>query len=133
EPSAVFAGPIECAQELVAEIPVAVFEVDELEPRRPRSLPRAHEVLDQRVELGVGEARRSIVEAEPPIENRMVIDDARFGMAVLMRTRKAARVRELEADVEIICRSEPRRVLAHEGVAQRGERADRLVRDDELI
>ena len=81
EAATVLAGPIEGAQQLVTEVSVTVLEIDELKSGVPGALARAHEVLDQPIQLRVGHARILIVEAEAAIQHGMVIDDARLGPA----------------------------------------------------
>ena len=81
EAATVLAGTIEGAQQLVTEVPVAMFEIDELKPGAPGALARPHEVLHQPIQLRVRHARIPIVEAEAPIQHGMVIDDARLGSA----------------------------------------------------
>ena len=69
EAAAVAAGPRVRRQELVAQVAVAVLDVHEVEARPLRQDRRAHEVVDEAVELVVGQDPHPAREA--PIEHRV--------------------------------------------------------------
>ena len=92
---------------------MAVLDVDELVPRTLRQPRRAHEVLDQPVEVVVGEQAHSAREAA--VEDRMVVGDQRLRAILDVRAREASGMRELQADVEVGVR------VGAEALAVRGD------------
>src|SRR5690606_40848142 len=69
------------AQQLVSEIAVAVLDVDEREAGARGERRRADEVVDERVEAGVGDHGRVAGHPNPPVEQRMTVGDDRRGAA----------------------------------------------------
>ena len=65
------------AEQLVPEVAVAVLDVDEGEARLARAHRRGDEVVDQPIELVVGEDRPIVGDADARVEDRVAIGDAR--------------------------------------------------------
>src|SRR5204863_5188645 len=115
------------AQELVAEIAVAVFDVDELKPRTVREARRANEIDNDPIELAVGCDTDTV--RKPAIEDRVRICGQRLGAVLFVRTREASGVRELQPDEEVVaCRgSKALAVRGDEEIAQARQRFLRRV------
>ena len=134
EVAAVGTGAIAGRQQLVEQVAVAVLHVDEVEPGPPGQHRGPHVVVDQGVELGVAEhrrvARRSGLEPDAAVEQRMAVGDARARRAV--GPAPTARVGELQAHDRPGGRATGVGMGRHQVVAQRGEGVDRVVADHEL-
>ena len=102
-------GAIGGAQELVTQIPVAVLHVDECKSDPLGVARRAHEVLDQPVELVVAETCRVAGDVQAIVEHRVPVGDAR----PRPRSRRpgvSSGVGQLQPDDEVAgaCRIAPR-------------------------
>jgi len=73
EAAAVAAGPVDRAEEFVAQIAVAVLEIDECEPGTLGQRGCAREVLDEAGDVIVAEQRIVGRDAELPVEQRVVV------------------------------------------------------------
>jgi hypothetical protein len=131
--AAVRAGACARAQQLVAEIAVARLHVDEAKSRVAGARGRADEIVDERIELGILEHADAVREA--PIEDRVRARRDRRWPIVDVRPGIAARVRQLQADVQIAVRvrSEALAMRGDELLAQGGNRADGARRDQQLM
>ena len=78
--SAVFSRAGECAEHLVAQIPVTGFDIDELKTDALRQLCRTHEIVDQPRDFVVADDDRIIVQRDPEfgVEDRVMIGDFRL-------------------------------------------------------
>src|SRR5579863_2948895 len=106
------------AQKFVSEIAVAMFDVHEIETETCRGGRRAMEVLDDRADLTVAQQRKFGAEPQPPVEDRMVIEDSRLRTLVRIGTAVAARVGELQADQQAVVGARGLSMLRDENLAQ---------------
>jgi hypothetical protein len=83
------------AQELVAEITVAVFDVDEIEAEIVCDASGGDEVVDDLFDVIVGEERGVAVRVYSSVEQWMMIEKTRLGTHLFIGTAEATRVREL--------------------------------------
>ena len=113
---------------------MAVLHVDEVEPGPPGQHRGSHVVVDQLIELGVGEhgrvAGRIGLEPDPPVEQRVAVGDAGLWRAV--GPAPAARVGELQAHDRPDARAAGVGVGRHQVLPQRGQGVDRVVADHQL-
>ena len=86
----------------MAEIAVAVLEIEELEPEPGRQSRGRHEIVRQPVELVVGQHANAVGESR--VEQRVRVRDERVGRVVEPMAREPARVGELQADEERVRR-----------------------------
>jgi hypothetical protein len=102
--SAEGAGPGECAEQLVREIPVTVLDVDEPEAGALRDRGGADVAVDDALEIVVAEQDRIIGgrDAEPGIEDGMMEGDLRLELLLVAGAAEAAGVGHLQADEQII-------------------------------
>ena len=103
----------------MAEVAVAVLDVDEREAR-PLGLPRgADEVVDEPGDLVVRQHMRRLVGPEAAVEHRVAIERDRLVAPLVVRPGVAARVDELEADEQVVIAAEPLDMLGDEPLAHR--------------
>ena len=91
EAAAIRSGPVDGAEEFVAEIAVAVLDVDEIVAALLGALGRDHVVVDQPLDLVVADHRPARRIAELAVEQRVVIGDDRLELGVVVRLAEAAR------------------------------------------
>ena len=96
-----------------------MLDVDELEADRVRPLGRGDELVDQPVDLVVGQHRHAAGKAL--VEHRVAARGQRLGPVPHVRPREAAGVRQLQAEVEVAVGvgAEPVAMRGDELVAQR--------------
>src|SRR5579859_7966016 len=90
------------AQELVREVPVAVLQIDKVEADVGCEMCRGREGFENGPNLGIGDRLATGGRRVLQIQNRMVISNPRFQSRFLARAAKAPRMRQLEADEEIV-------------------------------
>ena len=117
----------------MAEIAVAMLDVDEIEAEVGGDAGGAVEVFDDAFDFGVGEDGIVGVELEARVENRVAIEDARLGLVRSVGAAVAAGVGELEADDEVVGAAHGAFVLFDEGGAHAGEAVACVRGDDDLI
>ena len=100
---------------------MAVLDVDEVEAGGAGHDRGAHEVADERVELGVGEGADRRAGGEASIEERVRVGRDRLPASARVRPRVAARVRELQADDQAVGPPGGAGVFLDEVRAQRDE------------
>src|SRR5262249_9370572 len=133
EAAAVTPGAIDGREELVAEVAVAVLDVDEGVARRVR-LPRgADEVGDESVDLVVGQHVGGGPEAEWGVEAGVGGGDRGLNLPFVVGGGEPPGVGELEADVEVVGPAEMLLVDADEPLAELLEAGEVAVVDDELV
>ena len=132
EAAAVAARPVVAAEELVAEVAVAVLHVHELEPGPLREHGGPHVVVGQAVEVLVGQDPHAAGEA--PVEDRVGEGDERLRPVPGARARVAAGVGDLQAHHEVVrgALAEARLVGRDEVVAQARQRLPGRGVDHEL-
>ena len=118
EPAGARAG----TEELVQQIAVAGFYVDELITDVAGQSGGGDEGVDQALEIVVGPDDCVVVgiDAEFGVEKRMMVGDARFE-AFIVRAGKSAGMRELQADEQIVVAAEGFAVRLAAGIEQGGQ------------
>ena len=132
EAAAVLAGAVDGAQELVAQVAVAMLDVDEVEAGPLGEPGGPHEVGDDPLDLAVAHDGVVAGGVVALVEQRVMVQGARLGAAHVVGVRDAPRVGELDADVEVVDRVEMGGVRSHQQVAQPGDVGQRLLEHDEL-
>src|SRR5207247_1592681 len=84
------------AEELMAQIAVAVLQVEELEPEFTRETSRADIISNDAADLSICEERVVRRDAELAVQDRMAIQDARLHPVLPVRPAEPPRMRELE-------------------------------------
>ncbi len=100
--SAVIALASMCAQKLMAEITMTVLHVDELETKIVRESRCALKVVNDSSDLAISKNRIALIDANASIEKGMMIENSRFRFRLLVRSTKAAGMRELQTDQKIV-------------------------------
>ena len=123
EAAAVAAFAVARAQQLVAEVSVAVLDVDELKPDGVGAARGLDEVGNEAIDVLVFHQRDAAGKAF--VEDRVEMRGERLRTVPDVRARETPRVRELETEIEIAVgvRAEPLAVRGDELVSERGERA----------
>jgi hypothetical protein len=95
-----------------------MFDVDELKPDVVSHPRCTDEFGNQTIEIVVRKHAQAC--RKPPVQSRMLICDERLSMMIVVRSGEPARVRQLQADVQIVrgTGAEPRAVFIDEGSAQ---------------
>ena len=93
---------VRAAQQLVAEVAVAVLDVDEVEAGALRQHRGLHEARRQVVEVVVGQQRHRAVGADAAVEHRVRVRRERLRLLVRVGARVAARVGQLQADDQVV-------------------------------
>src|SRR5688500_2406933 len=90
------------AEEFMQQITVATLNVDEVSPAIRREPRRAGILFDQSLDIRI--AHHDVVAIDPKfaIQDRVSIGDARFQLLCLVRPARPARVRQLEADDDLV-------------------------------
>ena len=130
---AVAPRPVDGREKLVAEIAVAVLHIHEGEAGPPGLRRGADEVVDEPGDLVVGEDVGRLVRPEPAVEHRVAIERHGLVAALVMGTRVAARVDELEADEQVVLAPEVGDVLGDEALPHRRDRAQVPLGDEQLL
>src|SRR5690606_12962026 len=91
-----------CAQKLVAQIAMAMLEIDELRAAGLGDSRRANESLDQCPDLVVRHHRIVGPQALLAVEHRVAIEDLRLGLVLPKRSAEPAGMRELKADEQVV-------------------------------
>ena len=133
EAAAELAGPRVRAEELVQQIAVAMLQVHEVRAHVPRELRRADEVLDEPLNLVVGEDLRVARDLELRVENRMPERDTRLVGRLPVRFAETSRVCELESDDEVVRRAVTLRVRVLQEADQLSDARLVLLDEDELV
>ena len=100
----------------MAQIPVAMLDIDEAKPRLPCPHPSGHEIFHQRIELVIAKDRLIGNNTHPGIENRMPVGDSRRRLA--LGVGETTRVGQLEPHDEIIRAPEALCMALHQLAAQ---------------
>ena len=116
----------------MAQVAVAVLDVDEVEPRRLRQPGGGHEVLDEGLDLLVAHHRVIALGPIRRVEKRVVVQGARLGSVPAVRVRHAAGVRELHADEQVVRGGEALLVAADEERSQLADLVQVLLDHHEL-
>src|SRR5438105_6022750 len=122
EASAITSRARDGAQELVTEVAVTVLDIDKVEPNVGGALAAGDKIIHQPGNLGVGHARIIGRNAKSRVEHRMVIEDGRLDLHLLVGPRKPPRVGQLKADQKVVRRAEPALVLLDERRSQGRDR-----------
>src|SRR5262249_19729762 len=133
EAAAVTAGARARAQELMAQIAVAVLDVDEVVAAVARAFRRDDVVVDEAAHLVVAHDGTIGGVAELPVEDGMPVGDPRLEFRVVVRLAEASRMRELQADDEAVVISGCLPVRLDQGLAQACDGRLRLIRQAELV
>src|SRR5882762_81677 len=102
ETASVTAFPRMCAEKLMCEIAVAVFDVHKVEAQLPGHFGRTMEIFDDGVNLGVREQRMVVRKTQPPVQNGVVIQDARLAAGIRIGTAETPGVRQLQPDQQSV-------------------------------
>ena len=86
----------------MTQIAVAVLQVQELEAELPGEAGGANVIGDDAADLVVSQERVIRRDTELPVEDRVVVDDARLEAILPVRPAEAAGVGKLEADEQVI-------------------------------
>src|SRR5262249_10618504 len=127
EASAVIALTRMRTQELMPQISVTMFDVDEIESYfrcDPRS---AMKRLDDLAHVAIGYGRVVAIETELLIENRMMIDDPGLGLPFPVWCAVTSGMRQLKADYQTSSRTCCALVLVDKSIFQRGETGASLI------
>src|SRR5439155_4436979 len=133
EASAITSRARDGAQELVTEVTVAVLDIHKVEPDVGSALAARDEIIHQPGNLGVGHARIIRRNAKSRVEHRMVIEDGRLDLRLLVGPRKPPGVGQLKADQKVVRRAEAALVLLDERRSQGRDRGFRAVEEQELV
>ncbi|OQA40206.1 MAG: hypothetical protein BWY52_02927 [Chloroflexi bacterium ADurb.Bin325] len=132
EAAAVAPRPVDRAEKLVAQVAVAVLDIDEREPRALGQRRGAAEVLDQPGDVVVAEQRVVGRDAELAVEQRVMVEDG--GLELLaVGPGEAARMGELEADEQVVGPAVRGQVLCDQRLAQPSQRGQVGFVDEQLV
>src|SRR5207247_7554054 len=120
------------AKVLVAEVTVTVLDVDKVEPNIVSPLAAGDEIIHQPGNLGVGHAGIIRRNAKSRVEHRMVIEDGRLDLRLMVGPRKPPGVGQLKADQKVVGRAEEALVLLDQRRSQGRNRGFRAVEEQEL-
>jgi hypothetical protein len=126
-------GPIDTAEQLVTQVAVTMLDVDESKTRFLRQRCRIHEVINQLLQVIVGQDRRVIRDPKPWIEGGVPLHRARLTPTLLVGTCVPARVSELQPNQQIIGGTEFRNVCIDQLDSQRLNLREILIVDQQLI
>ena len=133
EAAAIAPGATPGAEELVAEIAVAVLDIDPGEAGLLRQARRRDEILDEAGDLVVVEEDVVVVDAELRIQQGVAVEGAGLEGRAGVGAAEAARVGELEADAQVGGVAEAFAVGRDEGLAQAGDGGQRGFVEQELV
>ena len=135
EAAAVASRATEGAEKLVAQVAVAVLDIDPGEAGALRQTGRVDEVLDQAGDLVVAEQDRVVVgrDAELRVQQGMTVERARLHRPAGVGAAEAAGVRQLQADAEVVDRAEALAVGLDEGLAQAGDGGQGRLVEQQLV
>ncbi len=117
----------------MAEITVAMLEVDEIVAAIARKARRAHEILDEPGDVVVAQHRPVVRNAVLAVEQGMPVGDHRLEALVVVRLAETAGMGELQADDEAAVVAHGGAVGCDERLAQPGDRALGRLRQDQLV
>ncbi len=127
------ARPVHGAEQLVAQVAVAVFDVHKMKAGLVRKACGAHEIRNQLIEFLVGHDRHIAGNPELVVEERMVVDDLGLEARLGIGAGKPARVGQLQAHQEVVAATKALLVSVDQGLAQRTEVRDVLFVDHHLV
>jgi hypothetical protein len=110
-----------------------MFNVDEVESKVRNFDDGTVEIFDNLLDLAVGQKRIVRGKPEPAIEDRVMIENARFVPMVDVWPTVASGMSELEADHRIGIRSDHRAVFVEQDLAELREVSLRVIGNDQLI
>ena len=102
ETASIASRAIETAEELVAQITVAVLDVDEIKSQISSNCCSVYELFNQVVDLKIGKDADFVGAATPLVKNRMMIESDWLKLVLGVWSGKTPRVGELEPDQLIV-------------------------------
>ena len=120
-------------QEFVAQITVAVFEVDELEATVPGALGGHYIVIDQLANLAVGHDDNVFLGTKATIEQRVLVQHPGFHAGFQVGFAKTARVGQLQANDQVFVAAHAFAVGLNQTFAQLRNARLRLRAHDQLF
>ena len=120
-------------EEFMAEVAVAMFDIHEVEAEVPRHNGCAMEFFNDGFDFRVGEHGKISGQFQPPVEKRMVVENARLGTAVGIGAAVAARICELQTYQQPVVRAGCLAVFFDQDGAQPRQPCAGVVGSDELI
>ena len=121
ETSAVAACARVGAEKFVAEIAVAMLYIHKVEAQLPRHQRGAMKVLNDGFNFRVRQHGKVGRQTQPPIEERMMIENARLGAAVRIGAAVAAGIRQLQTDQQAVVGAGGQAMLFDQCGAQAGQ------------
>ena len=125
--------PREARQQLVAQVPVAVLDVDEVESRLAGDAGAGDVELDQTVQFLVRDRLLAGADPEPAVQDRVAVGDDRLRAVLAEGPAEPPGVGQLQACHQAFVGTEPLPVSAPEQPVQLGDAAGRLRGADQLV
>ncbi len=115
------------------QVAVTMLDVDHAEAGVGRQAGGVHEIANQAFDLVVGEQYLLVWNRKSAIEHRVAINDPRLPGQLHFRTRKPARVRQLQADDQVARVAKRSGMFGDQFGAQRGQVGHGLRIDEQLV
>src|SRR5260221_783876 len=131
--SSVLPFPSVRAEKFVSQISMAMLDVNKIKARLQRDARSAMKIFDDSANLSVGEHRKIARQTEPPIQNRMTIQNTRLRAMLRIRFAVAPRMRKLQTNQQSRIRTHPMLLLRNKRSAQLRRPTARMLRNHKLM